>query len=393
MNTQRMKKLVTVLALVLAVCMLGCAAADTVITNPGSDVAVPVDVSSDDAAFAILTYQYDPNALQYQSTEFSAEPAYSGMVSGASDGRIAVAMLSGLTGTIGAIQFRVRDNASLGTYDVPFTASGVYNRDEEPAQMTAKTQTVLVESQINSFVRRCYSLILGRDPDQGGLDNWSNQLASGSANASQIISDFLGSQEFAAYNHNASDTVDILYNTMLNRPADQGGKDHWVEVMDGSGSNSVINGFCGSQEFLGICARYGIEAGSVNAGGQGGGSAAGTGLEGFVARCYAEALNRNADEGGSAYWCNILRNREQTPKQVANGFVYSPEMNAATKIQENPDALLDSLYRLYLGRPADEGGKAYWRQRIADGLSLEELNNGFADSQEFRGIVQSYGLE
>ena len=86
-----------------------------------------------------------------------------------------------------------------------------------------------------------------------------------------------------------------------------------------------------------------------------------------MARCYSEALRRNADEGGSAYWCNILRNKEQTPKQVAYGFVYSQEMNASTKIQENPDDLLDSLYRLYLGREAEDAGLNYWKDKLKGG--------------------------
>ena len=245
-------------------------------------------------------------------------------------------------------------------------------------------------SKINSFVERCYSLILGRAADEGGLRMWVNQLASGSSNAATIISNFLGSQEYTDKSKTGSETVDILYNTMLNRPADEAGKEYWTSILASAGDNSaVINGFCGSQEFLGLCAEYGIEAGSVATGGQ----QTGTGLEGFVSRCYSEALGRGSDEGGLSYWCNILQNKEQTPQQVAAGFIFSTEMNAAEKIKNDPDALLDSLYKLYLGREADEGGKAYWKQRIADGLSLEELNAGFAYSAEFSDIVTSYGLE
>ena len=244
-------------------------------------------------------------------------------------------------------------------------------------------------AKVKSFVQRCYSLILGREADEGGLNNWVNQLASGTSNAATIISNFLGSQEYINQSKSNTETVDILYNTMLNRPADEGGKTYWAGFLDnGSGNGAVINGFCGSQEFLGLCAEYGIEAGSVATGGQ-----PASGLEGFVARCYSEALGRGSDEGGLAYWCNILQNKEQTPQQVAAGFVFSAEMNAAEKIKSNPDVLLDSLYKLYLGRPADEGGKAYWKQRIAEGLSLEDLNAGFAYSTEFSGIVASYGLE
>ena len=259
-------------------------------------------------------------------------------------------------------------------------------KDEEPVDPTTK---------VADFVKRCYSLILGRDADEGGLNNWVTQLTAGVANASQIISGFMNSAEYLNRNSANDATVEILYNTMLGRPSDPAGKQGWVDQLNAGGdSNTVINGFCGSQEFLAICADYGIAAGSVDAsGGQAGQPEQETGIDGFVARCYSEALGRTGDEGGLAYWKNILTSKEQTPQQVAAGFVYSQEMDAGNKLVNNPDALLDSLYKLYLGRTADEAGKDYWRQRIAEGLSLDELNAGFANSAEFTGIVAGYGLE
>ena len=242
--------------------------------------------------------------------------------------------------------------------------------------------------QTASFVRRCYRLILGREADEGGLNNWVNQLVSGSSGAAGIIGSFLSSQEFIGQNKTGGETVDILYNTMLDRPADDAGKAHWEGVLNQEGgNNAVINGFCGSQEFLTLCDEYGIEAGSVSDGGT-----SRTGLEGFVERCYTEALGRQADEGGFSNWCSILREKRQTPQEVAAGFVFSQEMNAAGKLHSDPDSLLNSLYRLYLGREADPEGREYWKQQIAGGLSLEDLNAGFALSAEFAGIVAGYGL-
>ena len=291
----------------------------------------------------------------------------------------------GITAELEAgVQYYLSISSGNTEWNLTFNAPNEMQNDEKNNSIP-NTDT----AKISSFVSRCYNLILGRDADEGGLNNWVNQLESGSSNAATIISNFLGSQEFANSNKTKTETVDILYNTMLNRPADEAGKAHWTGILESAGDNSaVINGFCGSQEFLALCQDYGIEAGSVPTGS----ASTGTGLEGFVSRCYAEALGRGSDEGGLAYWCNILQNKEQTPQQVAAGFVFSDEMNAKEKIESNPDALLDSLYKLYLGRPADEGGKAYWKQRITEGLSLEDLNAGFAYSNEFSGIVASYGL-
>ena len=118
-----------------------------------------------------------------------------------------------------------------------------------------------------------------------------------------------------------------------------------------------------------------------------------TALEQFVERCYKEALGRASDQEGFKNWVTALESKQLTAQQVSYGFIFSPEMNAATKIKADPDSLLKSMYALYLGREPDPEGLAYWKQRIADGLTLEQLDYGFAQSVEFKGIVKSFGLE
>ena len=211
---------------------------------------------------------------------------------------------------------------------------------------------------VKDFVERCYSLILGRSADAEGLNHWVNLLSSKTATAAEIVNGFMESQEYKKNN---------------------------------SGSDSVINGFCGSQEFQTLCDDYGITAGSVQTNIPATQTPINTktGLEGFVERCYIQALNRNSDAVGLENWINILKNKEQTPKQVASGFVFSQEM--AQRNLSNAETV-DMFYRLYLGREADPEGRASWIAAMNNGMTLEELNNGFADSQEFRNIVESYGL-
>ena len=240
---------------------------------------------------------------------------------------------------------------------------------------------------VSEFVKRCYNLILGRTADEGGLSGWTYQLANGTANAAQIVSGFMNSPEYKGSGNTSDQTVEVLYNTMLDRASDPDGKKGWVDALNASNDDSVvINGFSGSKEFQDICKAYGITAGTVPV-------PTAARLNAFVERCYNQALNRASDAGGKSYWVNMIESKQQTPQQVATGFVMSPEMNAANKATSDPDALLDSMYRLYLGREADEGGKAYWKEKLAAGMTVEELNAGFAESAEFKGIVNGYGLE
>ena len=207
-----MKKVSMILALALVLCMVGGAVAEDISANPGKNVVVPINVESKDAAFSILKYTYDAKRFEYKDTTINGT-----IQKGYKDGQIAIADISNkLNGNIGSLLFKVKDNAEKGSSLVDFTASGTFNRDEKETTLTVTDQNLIVEGLVSSFVRRCYSLILGRSADEGGLN----------------------------------------------------------------------------------------------------------------------------------YWCDKLRNKEQTPIQVAWGFVFSPEMDAQRKIVENPDALLDALYRL-----------------------------------------------
>ena len=57
-----------------------------------------------------------------------------------------------------------------------------------------------------------------------------------------------------------------VYKTMLDREPDTGGQAYWVGLLDkGCSYNMVINGFCGSQEFIGLCNEYLCSDGYINA--------------------------------------------------------------------------------------------------------------------------------
>ena len=100
---------------------------------------------------------------------------------------------------------------------------------------------------------RCYSVILGRSADQGGLQGWSEALANGTAQPSQIIEGFVNSPEFLAKGLNKEGQVETLYQAMLGRSADAEGLAGWVQALDsGMRLEDIIRGFAGSEEFKAI---------------------------------------------------------------------------------------------------------------------------------------------
>ena len=252
--------------------------------------------------------------------------------------------------------------------------------------------------KVEAFVTRCYRLILNRAPDAGGLADWTSQLKSHTKNASEIIYGFMYSTEYAARGLSSDRTVEILYNTMLNRGSDAGGKADWVNrLANGQQVVDIINGFCGSAEFLALCSEYGIIAGSVGGGGgSGGGDAPApapvgdtTRIQAFVTRCYQLILNRDPDGGGLADWTNQLATHTKNASEIIYGFMYSTEYTARNL---GSDQTIEILYNTMLGRPSDPGGKEDWLNRLANGQQIVHIINGFCGSAEFNALCNEYGI-
>ena len=118
---------------------------------------------------------------------------------------------------------------------------------------------------IERFVAGFYTKCLGRPADAAGHWGWVKQLQQKNLNGAQIAEAFFFSEEFV--NKNVSDEVYIatLYRTILGREADETGLAGWVEQLQSSQMTrkGILGAFIESDEFTKLCARYGIERGSL----------------------------------------------------------------------------------------------------------------------------------
>lgn len=237
-----------------------------------------------------------------------------------------------------------------------------------------------------AYVMRCYQKILGRDADAEGLNTWTGKRQNGNGGA-EIVKDLVVSAEFQNLRKTNEEFVDILYGAMLDRKADEVGKNGWLATLeDGVSYVYVINGFAGSEEFGNICSGYGIVPGQAEI----------TEVRDknlkvtqYVNRCYEKALGRAGETDGINSWCEIILSGTQSPKDVAYGFVFSEE--SANQARNNEE-FVEMLYNLCLGRASEEEGKADWVNRLNQGTSRETVYWGFADSAEFANIIADYGL-
>jgi len=248
---------------------------------------------------------------------------------------------------------------------------------------------IIWEDRIKGYVTRCYQIILGREPDMGGMNTWVEELSSGRKGAAEIINQFVKSQEFKNKNYSNADAVEILYKAMLGRGSDPTGRASWVSRLDaGEPLAAVINGFSGSDEFGYICDTYGIWPGSVEVTEEPP-AANDEKIQAFVARCYKIILGRDADEEGMNTWSNELKSGRKTAAEIIESFVNSQEFK--NKNYSNADAV-EILYKAMLGRGSDPAGKADWVEKLSAGQPLEVIINGFCGSAEFKAICDAYGI-
>lgn len=248
-----------------------------------------------------------------------------------------------------------------------------------------RTVSFAIGTNAEQFVTRLYSLVLSRNPDVGGLRNQVAALNAG-VPAAQIAWGFFESPEFAGKNITNAQRVETAYKAMLDRTADSSGKAQWTEKLDvGMTMRFIIAGFAQSNEFRSLCARWGINPGSLGVTENRDRSYNATA---FVQRLYQKVMNRTGDAGGlNTHTGSLLSG---TPAvQLAWSFFSSPEF--ARKSLSNGDRV-SIAYNTMLDRSPDSSGKAQWTEKLDTGMTMRFIIAGFAQSNEFRSLCAKWGL-
>ena len=112
-----------------------------------------------------------------------------------------------------------------------------------------------------AFVYRLYNDCLGRRPETYGLESWCRQLENGMA-GTEVASGFVFSGEYTSRLPSNGEFVDMLYQTIMGREADDAGRQAWVSQLNYTCTRQhVLNGFMFSSEFAEKCAVAGINVG------------------------------------------------------------------------------------------------------------------------------------
>ena len=261
------------------------------------------------------------------------------------------------------------------------------NNNNNSNSNNANTSTDNAKTQIESFVKRMYTVALSREAETAGLNDWSSKLSNQEIDGAGIANGFINSAEFKNRNLNNNDYLDVLYRTFFDREADAGGKAYWMgKLQKGISRTEVLSGFVNSQEFSNLCDRFGIARGTMQANGS---SIYRPGVRGYVLRMYTKALNRDGETVGVEDWTNRINTKVMSPETVAKSFFSSQEF--INRNLNNAD-YVETLYQTFMDRASDAGGKQYWINKLNSGMSRQQVLEGFSRSEEFSKIMKRYGL-
>ena len=154
-----------------------------------------------------------------------------------------------------------------------------------------------------SPVVRLYFAYFLRIPDYGGLTFWMNYFRAGNSLAT-ISNAFAGSAEFVSRYGTLTNNqfVDLVYQNVLNRPADTSGKTFWLGQLNGGMTRGeMMTGFSESAEFQ-----------------------ANIYSETYVTMMYVGMLKRAPDTGGFNYWVGYL-DQGNSGQALINGFLGAAE--------------------------------------------------------------------
>lgn len=84
------------------------------------------------------------------------------------------------------------------------------------------------EAGIRAFVTRMYEVCLVREPEEAGLNDWSNRLATGQELGADTAFGFIFREEFRNLNLCNEHYVDSMYAAFFDREGDAAGKADWL---------------------------------------------------------------------------------------------------------------------------------------------------------------------
>ena len=237
------------------------------------------------------------------------------------------------------------------------------------------------------YIYRLYLNTLKRVPEPNGLFYWYGRLKSADSNESgedsalDVSKFFFFSKEMQDANLSNEEYIERLYNTLLNRKSDEGGKKYWLEVIEKNHIKKevIFYQFMVSKEFKDLAKSYNIEVYTPKGL-----------LESFVERLYLLILERMFDGSGRAYWTKELLSGQKSASDVVKNFFHSKEFLDRNVTNER---FVYLSYMAILNRQPDKDGWNFWVSKLENNSTRDDIINGFLSSKEFEKLASEYSIK
>lgn len=243
------------------------------------------------------------------------------------------------------------------------------------------------EERIREYVISVYMHISGKKPEIKVLDAWCRQLKERQISCSDLVCELVFNPAYEARNVTDEEFVEIMYQAVLQRAADEAGRSNYLAYLSNGVSRTyIIKRITDSREFGRLCDNYDIISGTVL-------------LEenrdrnilvtGFVSRCYQTILDIKPDVAGLNNWTGKLLEKTISGAEMVDYFLSSREFQNRGK---NDVESVTILYHSMMGRDADTEGQEKWLEVLKQGVSLRYLIKRFAGSTEFIRLCNRYDI-
>ncbi len=118
------------------------------------------------------------------------------------------------------------------------------------------------DNYLDAFIKRLYILVLEREYDPGGLNEWKESLQNKDLSIEKVVKSFFFSKEFSDKNISNKKFIKIAYLTILGREASDEEISFWSSKLDNNEMNKeeILNNFLNSEEFSELVKKYNLEA-------------------------------------------------------------------------------------------------------------------------------------
>lgn len=229
------------------------------------------------------------------------------------------------------------------------------------ATFQSTTGSGTTQDGVGLFVEQIYQALLGRPSDAGGKQFWSAQIktlqglqVSPPRAAAGVAFLFINTPEFVGRSLDDAAFVRAVYAAVLNRPPSTSELAQWTDLLAaGIPRDAALGGLLNTAEAsTTLSALIGGPAGKRDAD--------------FVVDLYSAFLLRPPEQDGINFWLQRLRDAcagdfRSGATFVSRFFSFSPEY--VTRNANNARAVADA-YLGILGRAPERGGFDYWKNRL-----------------------------